>query len=295
MEQQHRDEAKKRVGRTEPMVKVEGQAKSQGFAWWLLFMISLIGLLGLLWIENGAAAQALLSVGAFDVDTFEKARFIMTTPIAVGIALIFAYKVLPPFIRRPMFLGACCLLGAIFLTWAVCFAIRSEMFRGQAEQGISLSEESGSEAQAGGANVTGWLMLGCWVSMMCLTTFIGHIGLEHLLHSRHVWNTNPDLTRALDDVKLHEHEMGKHEAEIARLSRELADMRAEEERVVVQARTLYLYLRGVVQDSIEETSPEGDGPLPAQRMAVLKPGPLTPARGNAMAMPTAANEEGRVA
>ena len=286
-EQQHLAEAERRARRTEPKVKVEGQMKPQGFAWWLLLMTSLIGLLALLWIENGAAAQALLSVGAFDVDTFEKARYIMTTPIGVGIALIFAFKVLPPFVRRPMFLTACCLLGAIFLTWAVCFAIRSEMFRGEAGQGISLSEEDASEPPAEEGNVTGWLMLGCWVSLMCLTTFIGHVGLEHLLHSRSVWETNPDLTRALDDAKVHAHEIGKHEAEMGRLSRELADMKAEEERAVVQARTLYLYLRGIEPNLERALSHQGEirpdsGPVPA----ALKPQPVSPAPGNAAAMPT---------
>ena len=210
------------------------------------------------------------------------------------------YKVLPVFIRRPFFIGACSLLVMLFLTWAVCFAIQSEQFRNEASAGLSLSDNSGSGLDAGEEDVapageggwSSWLMFGCLASIMCLTTFIGHTGVEHVVQKNETWITNEEHTRALDDAKFSENEIAKHEKEIARLTQQKAAFEAEEQQAVGQARTLYKHLS---QGGEASDGPSGDEPPAAASMAVLKPQPLTPAPGNTVAMPTAANAGERAA
>lgn len=78
------------------------------------------------------------------------------------------------------------------------------------------------------------------------------------------WVTNDDYNRALDDVKVHNDEVNRAEAEIAALSKKLSAYIDEENKAVTQARTLYLALR------------KGDDGLGGGPAAGATPAPIAP-------------------
>ncbi len=240
-------EATRQLRHTEPKVIIKGQRGKVGLMGWMVVLFFLASLLMVLWYENGAAAQTLLSTGAFDVDTLERARTFMLTPIGVGIAMILGFKVLPPYVRQRAFLGAFSALAIAFLVWAVCFAIEAEQFRNASLQTISLGEEvtdlslETDDAPSGGPSA--WLMFCSLAIMMALTTFIGHSGVENFLSKYESWMENPDYSRALEVQQAHEYELRTIEDSISTFIKIVVECAAFEENAAAISRLNYVSKR----------------------------------------------------
>lgn len=73
-------------------------------------------------------------------------------------------------------------------------------------------------------------MLFCMTTTTLLTTFLGKVGLGAVLDQFESWVTNPDFTRELQNVRLHELEIHALEKEIAGLLGVQASLLAEENR-----------------------------------------------------------------
>jgi hypothetical protein len=241
-EEVHLQEARTRLKHAEPKIVLKGHRARVGVMSWLAVLSLLVGLLALLYYENGASATILLGIGAFGVDSIERARMMMLTPIAVGIAFVLAFKVLPHFLRRTGFALACGLLLVAFAAWALSFAIQTEQFRNDAAQGISLASdasvvESDDPVHEGGASA--WIMLGSTVIISCLTSFIGHAGIEAFIARYETFVPNPEHTRAHDAVMAHEAEIRKIDNVLIGSAGELAAYLADEEQAAAQAKALY--------------------------------------------------------
>ncbi|MBN8628357.1 MAG: hypothetical protein J0M17_22990, partial [Planctomycetes bacterium] len=243
-------EARDRLRHTEPRIARPEAGRRVGFFGWAEVLLTFGILAGLIWIENSAASQALVSTGAFDVENVNEARGQMLTPVIVGIVLVAAIKFLSPALRRRIIQAAALLLVAVFLVWACCFAFQAELFRYDASAGFGLgagAAEAEAQPQAGDAStaggVTAWLMFGCLVISMALTAFLGHAAVEHQLRRHENWVLNPDYARALDDVQSHTVDLRVAEADIVQAERRYAALLAEEEQAAAQARALYKYLK----------------------------------------------------
>lgn len=247
---QHLWRSRRRLSYTEPETIVRGQRAPIGIAGFLVVAMVGVGLVIILWLENGAAAQTLLSTGAFDVTKLSEARVVMLTPIAVGIAFILGFPRLPPFVRKVAYAAACAALVVVFLGWAVSFAVQAHQYRADALETITLQEQGWEDASLGevdgghaGEGWSAWLMFGCLGVMMPLTTFIGHSGLEHYLSRFEKWGPNPDYARVLEDVQLAEGSIARIDEQIALAAGKVAECDAAVQREASLARALYTALR----------------------------------------------------
>lgn len=251
-----RDDSRKQIRNTEPKVPT-GHRRPMGLIATFLLLLLIGGLLTVLWIENGATAQTLLSTGAFGVDTLLKGRLIMFTPIAVGIAFILGFKVLPPYVRTPAFMAAFATLVVAFLTWAVSFAIQAQRYQEDASQAISLADDDWEEPSTGqddamhaGEGWSGWLMFGSLVIMMPLTTFIGHTGVDYIVRSYQDLVDNEDHLSAKEDVKIQEATIARLDPLIAQAAGKVAALDHEVEREVTLALSLYMALRSTASAAL---------------------------------------------
>jgi hypothetical protein len=220
--------AKTELKHVEPHVVAHGQDIPMGLGERALLFISVVMLYGLLYIENGGAAQALLASGALDLTSMLAARVVMVTPLAVGFALLLGVNALAPHVRRAAIHWACGFLVVVFLVWAYAFAIQADSYRTESLQQIDLSSDMDSSPSfelLDAAPERDWsalIMMGSISVMMTLTVYISHTGIDAYLGKFRTWQPNPEYVELVDEIESCNHEIRLSENTILNAKRSLA-------------------------------------------------------------------------
>ncbi|MBN8625044.1 MAG: hypothetical protein J0M17_06120 [Planctomycetes bacterium] len=241
-------EAWSRLTHTERLVQTSDKLKI-GIAGLLKLGLTFGMIAFFIWIENGAAAQAVLATGGFDVTTFDGARRIMLTPVIIGSVLAWGMHRLPISLQNRSVYLALGVLAVVALVYAIAFADQAESYREQAGQSISLGDDGSTDEAAmiaapeQDSRLSAWLMFCALTITMMLTAFIGETMLEHVYRSFYTWEPNPEYMRATDDVQTLEQDMRRVESQVVQDAACLAQIAAKGRQQIAQAISLYKYLK----------------------------------------------------
>ena len=242
--------ARRRRNRAEETIRDPGSRIEMGILAIVVLIFLILGLLGAIGAEQNGASRALLETGAFSIDTIGKGILMTMTAVTVGFALKLACSAMPPHWRRWAFGLACAALVALFVTWSWNFATgagqaaaenarTANVFAG-GEDAASLGDDGAGDVSSADAKGAAWKMFFALVSMMPLTAFIGHVGIEAYVRRFEKTMPNPEHQRAADDLRFHEGEMARLDRETGELNRRVAVLLNEENHAVAHARTIYL-------------------------------------------------------
>ena len=232
--------------RSLPRTIPTGKRKKIGLLAVCLIALTSLALFGILFAENGAAGQILVDIGAFGITSLGEGRMIMVTPIAVGIALVFGIRLLPQRVSRVVMPLAVFALVIVFAAWCVGFAVETQRFQQAASQTFSLSQDWDAQATNPEEVENGWgsmVMFGSLVLLMPLTTFLGHYGLESLVHRYEEHVPNPECDRISQDIVVLESITEGAKKEVATAEARLAVFEAMIDREESGATAMYLTLR----------------------------------------------------
>lgn len=259
--------ARRRRNRLDDEIRQPGTRAALSASAIVLLVFLILGLLGAILAEQNGASQALLDTGAFSVDSIGKGILLTMTAVTVGFALKLAYNAMPPLARRLTFGLACLALVALFFLWSWSFATGARVAAEESARTTQSFPDSGEKDGAfgeseevaapvtspGEAGAAAWRMFFALVSMMPLTAFVGHVGIEAYVGKFETRIPNPEHRRAADDVRFHENEGRRLDREMEELHRRVAILVNEEKHTVSHSRTLYFDERARLA---------GGGPLP---------------------------------
>ncbi len=243
----------------------EGRTRQPGIIDRFVDLLMVLTLFGVLFVENGAAAQLLQSIAALGVTDLATARTIMITPIGIGFAFVLAKRLMPWRLQRRIVLVASAILVTSFSIWVYDFASQVGQAEVAANAGFSESGEEGTPP---------WLMFGAMVAMMATSSFLGHAGLESFSGRLNNWVTNAAHQQAVDDMMAAELEIKTIDKELAEIDRRMEVLADEKKQAVATAIALYksikhaanfLLMATIVLTLIGCSSPNGssNGPFKA--------------------------------
>ncbi len=233
----------------------------------MLIVLMLSGLIGILWIENGAAANLLMGFGAFSIKSIWASRALMATPLGPSIAGIFGCRLLSIRVRRWVWLVACALMIIAFGLWAIAFAVQVARLIQASESSLF---DSISEATSMASGAPAMIMFGALVLLLSTTCFVGHSGLEAFLRRYEILDDNPRYLHAFHERQGAMHELRVLEAQLSECDRQIATLEDEEQQGRCRARTLYKALKYSMHAMLFVSSgffsgcssePKGEAPL----------------------------------